>query len=196
MNPEKFALMIIDMQNDFVLPGAPACVAGAYATIPCIRKMLDVFRANRCPVFHVVREYRADGSDIEITRLPGFLNDKRYIVPGTEGCKIVDALTPIDGEYRIVKNRFSGFMNTELDFMLRRVGATRLVVCGTQYPNCIRATIFDAISYGYPVINITDATSAQTPQIAEANIIDLKNIGVACISSDEFLKQYGFSHKQ
>jgi len=190
MNPEKFALMIIDMQNDFVLPGAPACVAGAYATIPCIRKMLDVFRANRWAVFHVVREYRADGSDIEITRLPGFLNNKRYIVPGTEGCKIVDDLTPIEGEYRIVKNRFSGFMNTELDFMLRRVGATRLVVCGTQYPNCIRATIFDAISYGYPVINITDATSAQTPQIADANIIDLKNIGVECISSDEFLKRY------
>jgi nicotinamidase-related amidase len=196
MNPEKFVLMIIDMQNDFVLPGAPACVAGAYATIPCIRKMLDVFRANRLPVFHVVREYRADGSDIEITRLPGFLSNKRYIVPGTEGCEIVKDLSPIEGEYRVVKNRFSGFMNTELDFMLRRVGATHLVVCGTQYPNCIRATIFDAISYGYPVINITDATSAQTRQIAEANITDLKNIGVECISSDEFLKLYVRSHKR
>ena len=53
-------------------------------------------------------------------------------------------------------------MNTELDFMIRRVGATHLVVCGTQYPYCIRTTIFDALSYGYPVINITDATSAKT----------------------------------
>jgi nicotinamidase-related amidase len=72
--------------------------------------------------------------------------------------------------------------------MLRRLEVTNLVVCGTQYPNCIRATIFDAIAYGYPVINITDATSAQTQQIAEANIIDLINIGVECISFDDFVK--------
>ena len=188
MNSKKYALIIVDMQNDFVLPGAPACVAGAYATIPCIRKMIDFFRAKGLPVFHVVREYRADGSDIEITRLPGFLNDRRYTVTGTAGAEIVEGLTPIQGEYRIVKNRFSGFMNTELDFILRRVGASDLVVCGTQYPNCIRATIFDAVSYGYPVINITDATSAQTREIADANITDLRNIGVVCISSDEFMK--------
>lgn len=188
MNSKKYVLLIIDMQNDFVLPGAPACVAGAYDTIPRIMKVLDFFRTKELPVFHIVREYRADGSDIEITRLSGFLNNKPYTVPGTDGCKIVEGLTPVQGEYRIVKNRFSGFMNTELDFMLRRVGATHLIICGTQYPNCIRATIFDAISYGYPVINITDATSAQTLEIADANIADLKNIGVECISWDEFLK--------
>ncbi len=187
MSVKKYALIVIDMQNDFVLSGAPACVAGAHATIPCIKKLLDFFRINSFPVFHVIREYRADGSDIEFTQLHGFLNNKRYVVPGTKGCGIVEDLSPVEGEYRIIKNRFSGFMNTELDFMLRRVGATHLVVCGTQYPNCVRATIFDAIAYGYAVINITDATSAQTQQIAEANIVDLKNIGVGCISSDEFL---------
>jgi len=187
MSDKKYALIIIDMQNDFVLPGAPACVAGAYVTITCIKRALDFFRTHHFPVFHVIREYRADGSDIEFFRLPDFLNNKRYGVPGTKGCDIVDDLSPVEGEYRIIKNRFSGFMNTELDFMLRRVRATHLVICGTQYPNCVRATIFDAIAYGYPVINITDATSAQTQQIAEANIVDLKNIGVNCISFEEFL---------
>ena len=190
MNDKKYALIIIDMQNDFVLPGAPACVAGAYATVPCIRLLLDFFRAKSWPVFHVVREYRADGSDIECTRLHGFLNDKRYAVPGTEGCEIVAELAPVEGEYRVVKNRFSGFMNTELDFMLRRIGATQLVICGTQYPNCIRTTIFDAIAHGYPVINLTDATSAQTYEIAEANITDLKNIGVECVTLREFLELF------
>ncbi len=188
MKDPKYALIIIDMQNDFVLPGAPVCVAGAYATVPCIKRLLDFFRTQRWPVFHVIREYRADGSDIELTRLDGFLNQKPYAVPGTEGCNIVAELTPVEGEYRIIKNRFSGFMNTELDFMLRRIGATHLVICGTQYPNCIRTTIFDALAYGYPVINITDATSAQTPQIAEANITDLRNIGVECVTLQEFLE--------
>ncbi|HNQ35126.1 MAG TPA: isochorismatase family cysteine hydrolase [bacterium] len=183
----KYALVIIDMQNDFVLPGAPAGVAGAYATIPQIRKLLDFFRTRGWPVFHAVREYRADGSDIEITRLDEFLKGRRYVVPGTPGCEIVAELAPVEGEYRIVKNRFSAFMKTELDFMLRRLGVTRLAVCGTQYPNCIRATIFDAICYGYQVTSVTDATSAQTPEVAAANIRDLENVGVACLRLEEFL---------
>jgi nicotinamidase-related amidase len=178
------------MQNDFVLSGSPACVAGAYDTVPSIKRLLEFFRLNKLPVFHVVREYRADGSDIERNRLDGFLRKSRYLVPGTRGCEIVDPLRPIEGEYRVVKNRYSCFMNTELDFMLRRIGVTHLAVCGTQYPNCIRATIFDAVCYGYNVINIIDATSAQTQEIAQANIVDIRNIGVDCISLDEYIHAF------
>ena len=65
---QKTALIIIDMQNDFVLPGAPMCVAGAIAIIPNLTKILNYFRSHSLPIFHVVREYRVDGSDIEITR--------------------------------------------------------------------------------------------------------------------------------
>lgn len=187
MPDQKTALIIIDMQNDIVRPGAPACVAGAFSTVPRIRRLLNHFRAVGLPVFHVVREYRADGSDIEIARLERFLSGRRYVVAGTPGCEIVEDLAPLPGEYRIVKQRFSAFMKTELDFMLRRLDIAHLVVCGTQYPNCIRSTIFDAVAYGYHVINIIDATSAQSPEIAAANIIDIKNIGVTCITSEEFL---------
>jgi nicotinamidase-related amidase len=179
-------MSIIDMQNDIVLPGAPACVKGAFATIPRIRMLLDYFRARVLPVFHIVREYRPDGSDVEITRLESFLKNRRYVIPGTEGCNIVEELMPLPGEYRIVKQRFSAFMNTELDFILRRLGITHLAICGTQYPNCIRTTIYDAVAYGYHVSNITDATSAQSPEIAAANILDIMNIGVKCIPADEF----------
>lgn len=66
-----------------------------------------------------------------------------------------------------------------------------LVVCGTHYPNCILTTILDAVACGYRVINIIDATSAQTPEIAEANILDIWNIGVECLMLDEFLSSFG-----
>ncbi|MFH1377812.1 MAG: isochorismatase family cysteine hydrolase [Planctomycetota bacterium] len=185
---KDIALLIIDMQNDFVLPGAPQCVSGAVAVIPNIQKVLRLFRQNSLPVFHVVREYRADGIDIEIVRREGFLSGRPYCVPGTTGCDIVDGLTPADGEYRVVKNRFSGFMQTELDFMLRRLGVSMIVVCGIQYPNCIRATIFDGVSYGYDVTLVTDATGAQTKEIADANIRDIANIGVSCMTADDFIR--------
>ena len=182
------ALLIIDMQNDFVLPGAPLRVAGAVAVIPNIRRILQWFRRSSLPVFHVVREYRADGSDIETFRLREFLSARPCCVPGTDGCDIVDELTPEEGEYRLVKNRFSAFMNTELDFMLRRLGVDHIVVCGIQYPNCVRATIFDAVAIGYRVTLVTDAAGAQNDEVARANIHDIANIGVACVSTDQFLR--------
>ena len=185
MNIENAALFIIDMQNDFVLPESPSCIAGAEVTIPNIVKILEKFRDKELPVFHIVREYREDGSDVENFRFKGFVEDKKYAVPNTKGCEIVEELKPKNNEYRIVKNRFSGFMNTELDFMLRRLQISEIVITGTQYPNCIRATAFDGVALGYAVTVAIDATSAATEEVALANIIDLKNIGINCIKSNE-----------
>ncbi|MGD2089257.1 MAG: isochorismatase family cysteine hydrolase [Candidatus Aminicenantes bacterium] len=186
-NREAYALLIIDMQKDFVLPGAPAQVAGAFATIPNIQQVLQLSREQKWPIFHVVREHRADGSDIEPFRRKDFLAKQKYAVPGTPGCDIVDELKPLPGEYRIVKQRFSAFMNTPLDFVLRRLEIHSLVICGTQYPTCIRASIYDAIAYGYDITLLTDATSAQTPEVAETNIRDIRDMGVTCLSTRQFL---------
>lgn len=186
---ESYALIIVDMQNDFVSPGAPVQVSGAQATVPRIREALDAFRAARLPIFHVYREYREDGCDVENFRVNDFLRKAKYAVPGAKGCEIVEELKPLPGERLIMKNRFSAFMNTELDWILRRLGVKRLAVCGTQYPNCIRATVFDAVAYDYLVTVLTDATSAQTQEIAEANIRDMMNIGVRCVTVADFLRQ-------
>jgi hypothetical protein len=138
MQADNMALLIIDMQNDFVLPGAPVHVAGAEASIPAIQRILQAFRADNRPVFHITREYRPDGTDVEMMRRKDFLKHQPFVVPGTKGWEIVDQLSPLPGEYRVIKNRFSAFMFTELDLMLRRLGISHLVVTGTQLPNCVR----------------------------------------------------------
>ncbi|HKK43663.1 MAG TPA: isochorismatase family cysteine hydrolase [Bacteroidales bacterium] len=188
-NNKKQVLIITDMQNDFVLPEAPACVEGAYRTIGTVKKLLDHFRKQIKPVIFLKREYRADGSDIEKNRFDDFMTNRKYLLPGTEGCKIIKELTPVEGEYVIIKKRFSGFMKTELDLILRRLKVRDLVICGTQYPNCIRATAFDGISLDYNVTVITDATSAASDEIAETNIRDMKNVGINCISLQEYLRE-------
>ena len=180
---------MIDMQNDFVLPDAAQCIDGAVAIIPNIQKLLATFRDKSLPIFHVYRKYRKDGSDIEKTRLDDFLDGEKYCVPYTKGCEIVDALSPIEGEYKIVKNRFSAFMNTGFDFILRRLDIQHIVVCGIQYPNCIRATVFDGVALGYDVTLVTDATAAQTDEIAQANIVDIGNIGVACMRTNNIVEK-------
>ncbi|MCW7753878.1 cysteine hydrolase [Desulfobotulus sp. H1] len=184
---DQSALMIIDMQNDFVLPEAPLCIEGAAATLPRIRELLDAFRSRGLPVVHVIRHHRADGVDAEGIREGLFRQGAGFAVPGTKGAEIVDELKPLEDEFVIIKRRFSAFMQTELDFILRRMGIRRLVVCGTQWPVCIRTTIFDALALGYDVISIVDATSARSEDVAAANIRDIAAMGVSCMDVSRFL---------
>lgn len=183
---KRDALLIVDMQNDLVLPGGVATVKGALASVPQVAELLMWFRKRHGAVFHIVREYRQDGCDIEISRREAFLSGPSYLVPGTKGAEIVEALALVHGEHRIVKPRFSAFFGTELDLILRRWAISRIIVCGTQYPNCIRATAFDSLSYGYDTIVVTDATSASSSEIAESNIRDMRTVGIRCITLAEY----------
>lgn len=182
--PSRTALAIIDMQNDFVLPGAPACVAGARASLPALRRLLDQARAEGWTVIHVTRQHRADGSDVELFRRESFRQGKGICVAGTPGADIVQELAPLPGEHRLAKLRFSAFLFTEFDALLRRLGVATLVLAGTQYPNCIRATAVDAMARDYRTVVVTDACSAQSPEVAEHNIFDLTRMGIFCVELD------------
>jgi hypothetical protein len=63
----------------------------------------------------------------------------------------------------------------------------RIVLTGTQYPNCIRATAVDAMSLDYEVVLCTDACSAAFTEVAAANIYDLEHMGIECISLKEII---------
>ncbi len=171
------ALLIIDMQNDFVLEGKPLKVAGAAAVLPKIQSVLAEFRKRKLPVFHILRVHRPDGSDVEIIRQELF-RKQPFAVAGTHGAAVIDELAPRAGEYVLTKTRMSAFIGTELDLMLRTLKVTMLVVCGIQTPNCIRTTVFDAIAYNYPVVLVGDATGAASGEVHLANMRDMQNIGI------------------
>ncbi|WP_321505888.1 isochorismatase family cysteine hydrolase [uncultured Methanoregula sp.] len=177
---EKAALLIIDMQNDFVLEGKPLKVAGAPAVIPKIQAVLAEFRKRTLPVIHVLRVHRKDGSDVEIIRRDRFAKVP-FAVEGTHGAAVIDELAPLPGEYILKKTRMSAFIATELDLMLRTLGVTTLVVCGIQTPNCVRTTVFDGIAYNYPVMLVDDATGAASDEIHRANVRDMQNIGIQVV---------------
>ncbi|NMB78791.1 MAG: cysteine hydrolase [Methanomicrobiales archaeon] len=173
----KAALLIIDMQNDFVLEKSPHHVPGAQAVVPKIQAVLAEFRRRAMPVFHIVRVHRADGSDVEIFRKDRFKTHP-YGVSGTRGAAVIDDLAPRPGEYVLEKIRMSAFIGTELDLMLRTLGVTTVFVAGIQTPNCIRTTVFDAMAYNYPAVLVDDATGAASKEIHHANVRDMQNIGV------------------
>jgi Amidases related to nicotinamidase len=180
--PSAIALAIIDMQNDFVQPGAPACVAGARATLPALRQLLSTARTSGWHVFHVTRAHEPGGGDVEMFRRAAFESGHGFCAPGTPGADIVPELTPLPGETVLIKRRFSAFLFTEFDALLRRRGVTTLVIGGTQYPNCVRGTAVDAMARDYRTVVVTDCCSAQTPEIAAANVLDLTNMGIECVT--------------
>jgi nicotinamidase-related amidase len=184
MSSKKIALLIIDMQNDFVLEDAPFRVKGALDAVGNMEKVLQYFRKNDFPIFHVIRIHRKDGCDVEITRKDIFLKTP-FAVEGSKGAEIVDELKPMPREYVIRKKRMSAFLNTDIDLILKRLDIEDVVVIGVQTPNCIRATAFDAVAYGYNAWLVEDAVAAQTKEIHKANVLDMKNIGIKVIRTEQ-----------
>lgn len=184
---EKTALLIIDMQNDFCLPQAPFAVKGALQVAGQIKKALEACRLWGLPVVHVVRRYRADGVDVEITRLPAFLEKDGAFMADTKGTQIIGELKPVKGEYVVIKRRWSAFFQTELDLLLRRLKVNHIVVAGVQTPNCIRSTVWDANSLDYQVTVLTDGTGAADPDVHRANLFDMQNIGIQLMTVDELV---------
>ena len=84
----------------------------------------------------------------------------------------------------VKKIRMSAFFNTDLDTILRSLGVDTVVITGIQTPNCVRTTAFDAVAYNYNTCLVEDAAAAQTEAIHKANVLDMRNIGIATVVTD------------
>lgn len=187
---EKTALIMIDMQRGFLDESSPCYIAGAKATVPACAKVAGFCRKAGVPVFFVTRLYRKNGSDVEHTRFASWLSGGKPISPGC-GENISSAspteLEPREGDYQILKPRFSAFFGTELDLILRRLGVRTLLLAGTTTPNCIRTTCYDGISLDYNIAVLSDCTSSATEEIQRANLKDMANIGAQILTSAELM---------
>ena len=183
----RAALLIIDMQDDFVREGSPLRVEGAATITGPVRSSLDNFRRCHLPVFHVLRVHRKDGADVEIFRRDLFQKTP-FAVEGTPGARVISELKPSDGEYIIRKIRMSAFMQTDLDLILRSQSVDSVYVAGIQTPNCIRTTVFDAMALNYRTFLIEDAVAAKNDEIHRANCRDMAAIGVGMVRVAELEK--------
>ena len=123
-NPSRAALLVIDMENGFVTPQGGHCIRGAAATVPACVRAVELTREKGIPVFFVKRIYRADGSDVELTRYEGWKAGGRACGPaslGPNSAQAPEGLQPQPGDYTIWKPRWSAFFHTELDLILRRL---------------------------------------------------------------------------
>jgi ureidoacrylate peracid hydrolase len=159
IDPRRTAMIVVDMQNDFVAEGAKLQSKQAHAMVPKLAATLRFCREQGIRVVYTAHVHRADGCDMGLyDDLYPPIADRSSLVDGSPGVEIYKELAPAPGEHVIKKHRYSGFFATDLDLILREWGITAVVISGTTTENCCHATARDAMFHNYKVAFLSDAT--------------------------------------
>ena len=182
--PVRAALVVIDMQRDFVEPGGFGAALGndvallASAIAPT-RALLDAWRTRGWPVVHTRESHASDLSDCPPAKRqrgqpalrigdPGPMG--RLLVRGEPGCEIVPALAPQAGELVIDKPGKGAFHATPLQAELQRLGVSQLVFAGVTTEVCVQTTMREANDRGYECLLVEEATASYFPAFKAATI--------------------------
>jgi nicotinamidase-related amidase len=194
------ALLVIDVQRDFTLNGAPAEIPGTLQAVPYINSLVKEYRKLGYPIIHVIRLYNSDGSNVDLCRRQAIENGKQIVISGSDGAELMDDLKPyskvrldpnllLSGKLQLIgsmewimyKPRWGAFYNTSLEKHLHNLNVNTVVICGCNFPNCPRTTIYEASERDFRIVLITDATSV----IYNIGLRELKNIGVSLMESKD-----------
>lgn len=200
---KRSALITIDVQCD-TLDGGPFEIPGTSAVVPRIARLADSFRLCGAPIVHIVRLYKSDGSNVDLSRRHLVEGGASLVIAGSPGSQIAPPLLPspaprldadllLDGkpqevgsnEWIIYKPRWGAFFNTPLESYLRNLGVTTLIFSGCNYPNCPRTSIYEASERDFRIVAISDAISG----LDGRGRTELENIGVVVRDTDTYLAE-------
>lgn len=162
VDPARTALVVIDMQNDFVQRGGSLLVPDAEATIPAIRRLLKLARLNRMRVVY--------GQDTHHRGDPEWEMWPEHCLEGSWGWEIIAELAPGVDDTVLRKVRYDAFFGTSLDHLLRLWGVDTLIICGTVANIGVQYTAASAALRWYHVVIPRDAISALEPFDLEASL--------------------------
>lgn len=166
----RCAIIIIDMQNDFIAKGAPIECPGGRDIIPNIQKLISWGKENYVPVIYTQEIHRSQKIDfgLELER-----NEPEHCLEGSKGVEIVDELTPGKEDFVVPKRRYSGFYQTDLEVLLKGLNKDVLILTGAATNVCVYATCLDAQQRDYRTIVVEDGVAGTEKELHKAF---LKNI--------------------
>jgi biuret amidohydrolase len=181
---DRIALLVIDMQRDFVELGGFGSTLGndvtrVAAIVPDVARLIAGCRAAGVPVIHTKEAHKPDLSDCHAAKRarghaklrigdPGPMG--RILIAGEPGNDIVPALAPIAGEAVIEKPGKGAFYRTQLQEHLDERGLSHLVLCGVTTEVCVQTTMREANDRGYECLLIEDATESYFPHFKQATL--------------------------
>ena len=178
INPEETAVLLIDMQNDFLHEKGKAAALGVWkfakeaGTIQNTRKMIEIAKKNDIPVIYVKIVFRPDYAEMGAVQLSlcaigKFMKEAEICKEGTWGAEYVDELKPDAGDYIVVKRRMDAFYNSDLETLLRGLGRRTLIICGIITNFCLEATVRGAVDRDFDAIVLSDCTASESKEMQE-----------------------------
>jgi nicotinamidase-related amidase len=189
-DPPATALLVIDMQNDFLLPEAPVPAPGGLDLVPVISGLAEACRAAGLPVVFTQEMHRADLSDfgIELDFEPP------HCLEGTPGMDIVSGLEPRPGDVVIQrKRRYDAFLGTDLDLALRNRGVENLLVTGVCTDICVISTVHHARNLDYRCVVLSDAVAGTTAERHQAALLCMEHVFARVATTAEAARVVGFA---
>jgi biuret amidohydrolase len=174
LDPSRVALVVIDMQRDFIEPGGFGDTLGndvsrLKAIVPTVAALIGLFRAHALPIIHTREAHRPDLSDCppakRLRGAPGLrIGDAgamgRILIAGEPGNAILPELAPQQNEIAIDKPGKGMFWATGLHERLQEMGITQLVFAGVTTEVCVQTSMREANDRGYESLLIEDATES------------------------------------
>lgn len=184
LDPGRTALVVIDMQRDFIERGGFGDSLGndvsrLEAIIPATARLIRLFRAQGWPIIHTREAHRPDLSDCPPSKIRRgnptlHIGDAgamgRILVAGEPGNDIVAALAPLDGEMVVDKPGKGMFWATGLHEQLQALGITHLVFAGVTTEVCVQTSMREANDRGYECLLIDEATESYFAEFKAATI--------------------------
>jgi nicotinamidase-related amidase len=189
--PGKTALIVIDMQRDFLLPGGFGESLGndvdqLLKVVPPLADLIGAARSAGILLIHTREGHQPDLSDCPSAKLSRGAPSKRIgdqgkygriLIRGEYGHDIVDELAPIDGEIVIDKPGKGAFYATELQDVLTEAGITQLLITGVTTEVCVHTTTREANDRGYECLVVSDCVGSYFPEFQRIGLEMIKAQG-------------------
>ena len=162
---DQCAVIVIDMQHDFISPGAPIECPGGREIVPQLKSFLDWCRTHHVPVIYTQEMHRPEKVDfgLELER-----SEPEHCLEGTRGVEIIEDLTPHPQDFVIPKRRYSGFYLTDLEILLKGLDKKVLIIAGAATNVCVYATTLDAQQRDYHAIVLSDCVAGTDVELHHA----------------------------
>jgi nicotinamidase-related amidase len=170
VDPRHCALLVIDMQNDFLHEQGKARREGSrdlgpmMEMVPRQARVIEAARAAGVPVVFVLQTTlpdQASSSDVWIeARSRARYSGQDMCIDGSWGQEVISELKPAPADHFVKKYRYSGFVGTNLDLLLRSLERRTVVCVGTSTNVCVEATAWDAFHHEYYVVYAADACAS------------------------------------
>ncbi len=193
--PEKCALLVIDMQDEFVKPHwAPDWVPEATRQVPIIKRLIEHCRSRNVPVIYTVYSGTHHYRDRPMTgkTMPGRYREldidfSQFFVEG----RVWHELAPRPDEIVIHKPSYGAFWDTPLETILKNLGKDTVIISGTVTNICCGLTARQAYERSFKVVFGSDVTSSDCPDLQEPELMNLRKNFAKVLSADEIARALG-----